>query len=299
MTVGKFFVSVYVPTRLLGRSPRTVQQYADAIRQFHQVCGSVDIASLQESILADFARHFLQKQCSPATANANLRPLKAIWRFAAARGFCAPPPVIPSLPELKRIPCAWTPDDIGRLLESSSKETGLIGSVAAAPFWRAFILTCYDTGLRRGVLLCLPMRCIDFANRWILAPAELQKTRGDQLVRVSAETAAALAAIRDPAERSFAFPWPYDRYDRTTWTAFSRRMRKIVRRAGLDLAHKHCQRIRRTRASLGEAVERGSAWIDMGHSSPAITRDHYLDPRLAWPSTVVDRLPRPQAPPQC
>lgn len=288
-TLLDFFEHTYLPRRLLGRSLGTVDQYRLTIARFG---GHRPVSSLSEDALMTFAAERLRSGVSFATVNKDLRQLKALWRLAKRLKVCRNEPTVEFLPQPRKMPVAWSPADVARLLDACLKQKGWIGPLKARDFWHALVLVLYDTGVRKGAVLNLPLASLDLVNRWLIVPAELQKTHRDQILSFSQETAEALVKIAMPA-RQFLFPWPYDRFPGTKWVAFNRRLRKIVHQAGLDCDHGHCQRLRRTRASLGERESPGSATQDLGHSSRSVTVNHYLDPRIVGVSRVADLLPRP------
>lgn len=295
MTLDDFLSDVYRPLKLLG-SPKTLDQYRQAVRALERSLGKrPTLRHLTDRNLSDLADGYIAAGRSPATANCHLRALRAMWNFAADRGKVKRRPEFRLLPEYQRVPRAWSVADLGRLLESCEQEIGDVGPVAAASFWRALVLTSYDTGARKTVLLNLTPADVDMDRRFIRLPAEEQKGRVEQVVWLSRQTVDAIGDIYHP-RRDWLFPWPYDRYPKSTWTALGRHFRRIVRRAGLDNKHKLFHRLRKTRATYGERVRPGSAAKDLGHSDPKVTERHYIDPTLLEVSPVVDQLPRPEAP---
>ena len=111
----------------------------------------------------------------------------------------------------------------------------------------------------------------------------------------SRRTAEQLEALL-PADREYLFPWPHDRYARSTWTSFNRHLRRIVARAGLDTSHGLLQRLRRTCATQFEILEPVSATTRLGHSSPAVAKNHYIDATLMPASDTVERIASPIEP---
>ena len=296
MRLLDFFSEYYEPLRLLGRSPETGKQYRLAIVNFCGYLGRSPVLSdLLDRELAKLAGWLLSRGRSAATVNKTLRHLRALWRFAHAERFVESLPRTSNVPEPKRVPVAWTVDEIGRLLRGCDGESGKIGPLPARRFWRALILFTYDTGVRKNATLHLTPVHVELTRRTALIPAELQKQRTDQIVRYSAECAKILSEILSVApDRRWLFPWPYDRFAGRTWCALDRRFKRICKRAGLDTMHGLFHRLRRSRATYGELVAPGSATRDLGHSARWLTERHYIDPRLLPPSDVVDRLPRPE-----
>ncbi|QDU62130.1 site-specific tyrosine recombinase XerD [Planctomycetes bacterium Pan216] len=293
-----FFTQHYQPLRLTGRSWRTVEQYEVAISNFSAFLGRpATLDDLSDHAVARLAQWMLDRGRSTATANKTLRHLRALWRFARKRKLIASKPRFEPLAEYDRSPRAWTAEEVSRLLDACRQVEGDIGSVTARSFWPALVLFVFDTGIRKQATLNLSPVDVDLESRSVTIPAELQKNRREETHGFSSQTAEAIAAMGTD-DREFLFPWPHDRYRRTTWTWLNRAFRDIVEAADLDASAGHFQRLRRTRATLGEMVAPGSATLDLGHSRRSITLKHYIDRRQLGRSPVVDRLPRPgQSPP--
>ena len=291
------FRTQYAPLRLLGRSPRTLDYYRWAIRAFGDFLGHPALlADLTDQNLSGFAQWYLAKDRSPATANANLRPLKALWTFARKRHLVDTHSELPKVPEYGRVPRAWTVDEISAILKSCRLERGMVGHVAASVFWVAFILTLFDTGGRKtAILKCRPK---DFCpiRRLLWVRAETQKQKREQVFALSDQATGALACLDPPGTdchlREYLFPWDKDRWSKYRWQALDRHFKAILRRAKLEPDGKFFHRFRASHASYVELAIPGAAQHVLGHASPEITR-RYLDPIILAESRIVDRLPRP------
>jgi integrase len=291
LIVLAFFESVYLPQRLVGRSPGTIKLYRLAIGQFANFLGrQPTLGDLNSPTVVGFlAWHSRQSRVSSAAATNSLRNrILPLWNFAARCGLVSTWPAVPKLPEPQRIPTAWTLDQLRSLLGAARGVPGEIAGIPAAAFWETLILLLYDTGLRSGAAFRLRWEWFDEQAASLYVPAEIQKDRQDLLLRVSLQTAAALAAIRQPS-RELIFPWPRDPSLR--FLAF----RRILQAAGLPHGRRDLyQRLRRTTATLGRFYG-GSQGFDptaqLGHSSDMVTRRHYLAP--TYQVQAADVLPRP------
>jgi integrase len=296
VTVKDFFRSEYVPLRLLGRSPDTVDQYVYAINRLNKhLRRPATLADLTDRTVGQLCQSMLERGRSPATVNSELRHLEAVWRFAHQR-YPLEVPSLPNLsfaPTLKRKPRAWSPEEVGRILASCDLEKGYIGPVLARDFWRALTLLIYDIGCRIKVLMKLQPADVDLVRREVSLPAHWQKDREEMALDISAETAEAVERIYLP-NGDRLLPWPFDRSARTRYETLRNRFKRILRRAGLDLNHKIFQRLRRTHATQVELIAPGHATARLGHSSRKVTVESYIDPRFLPQVRIAEKLPRPR-----
>ena len=131
-------------------------------------------------------------------------------------------------------------------------------------------------------------RDVNLADRWCVARAEHQKQGADQFCVLSDQCVSALSALWCP-HRERLFGWPYDGSTRQ-WVHLTRHFRKIISAAELAQPRQPFQQLRRTHASY-QAAMGGDACLSLGHSSSRITRDSYIDPRIATLGQA-ERLPR-------
>lgn len=302
-----FYDKIFRPEYQIGNSWRTDAEYSTAMKRLDEAINlspaskqkwkrRAQVADLNPANLAAVASMILSRGLAPATADKALRALGTIYRAAVDKSLL--PPVILKVKKPRgyaREPRAWTPEEVGRLLVAASEELGSIGEVPAPIFWRAYILTIYDTGARKAATLRLPPSGYYPERRAIALSAETQKQKADQWSMVSEETAEALATLLRYPHPRWLFPWPFDRYPRANWNCFDRHFGRIVDRAGLERSHRMSHRLRVTRATLGEQTKPGSAAATLGHSSPSVTWRHYIDKSIIRDATI-DLLPRPVMP---
>lgn len=244
---------------------------------------------------------------SAGTVARRQRELIALWNYARKpRHWKASETGKPPEPDLDRIqvekkePVAWTVEEIGQMLAAVNSaalmDRGRICGLPAAAWWRALLLTLYDSGGRLNAIMLAKMADYDPDRRLLQLQAENQKQKADQIFELSEQTAKALGAILTiPRER--LFPWPYDKHDRA-WAALLRRMRKLLKAAGLPSTvqevDKPFHRFRKSSASYiaaAEGVE--AAQRHAGHSTAAVTTGAYIDKRIAGGTSTADSLPRP------
>lgn len=273
--------------------PASAEQQAIAVRLFQRLTLKTTLDELDDDAIAEFARKLLDAGRAPRTVNGRVGHLLTLWRWAHRKGKCAnPPSEWEPLAVPKRLPKAWMPDEMERLLAAA--EAAPVRRTWTPRHWRALILTAYDTSLRIGALLDVPRENLA-ADGWLTVPAELQKGKAETAQPLSDDTQHAIAQL---PWRERLFDWPYHR--RAVWTFFRS---DVLVPAGLpsgrrDLFHK----LRRT--SYTQVYARLSPQAATQHA--AHTSDLscvYLDPVLAAKIkggvTPVAVLPRPgQAEPQ-
>ena len=272
------------------RSAGTRTQYRTALNHLARHVGrSPLLTEVTKPVLQSLTKDLLERS-SVANANKVRRHLLAILRAAKADGRIAEVPPLKRLKEPRRIPQAWTIEQVGRILAVTRDLPGQVGKIRASVWWSALVLVLYDTGLRIGAAMQLRWDWLDADSGYVIVPAEAQKQNADQVLSISGDTLRALDRL--PARRELILPWPYDPR-RREWRTLRRRLKKILAAAGLptgrrDLFHK----FRRTNASYIKAGG-GNPTDQLGHSSPLVTRA-YLDPTIANRQRLVDLLPRPE-----
>lgn len=282
MTLFEFLSDYYVPLR--GVSQRTEQLYRYTIDAFGEHLGRpATLDDLEELVVARFLSARLRDK-AVATAAKDRCQLRALWEFAARRGLTDGRwPQIRPIRVPERVPQCWLTDEMQRLLEAAGERQGSIGGVPASAWWRAALLTCYDTGERIAGILSLEWR--DVSPTSVTIRAEGRKGQRRDIYRpISHETYRAIEAIREP-QRLRVFDW--DRAYTNLW----RHLGKICEAAGLpnDRASKF-HRIRKTTASYAAAAGLDPQRL-LDHASPKTTRA-YLDPRVVQQPAAPDVLPK-------
>ena len=190
-----------------------------------------------------------------------------------------------SLPRSRKIrhaPQAYTVEEVSRLIQRAGRRQGDIGGQPAAWFWQTLIRAAWETAERIGALLALKWADVDVDAKCLLFRAETRKGRSEDLQRgISDALAEQLRShAREPGERV----WNWDREHTSLWPS----MRILCKQAGVRGTGFH--KLRKASASY-VALAGGDATEHLGHASPDITRQHYLDPRITAPKRAVDYLP--------
>lgn len=291
-TLRNLLHTEYEPRRLADASPSTIHSYTGAITRLSCFLGSeASLDQLSDELLERFAAWALQTR-SPVTVGGYLTAIRTLWKFGWRRRLVDEPPRDNSKPKSeRRIPEAWSIDDVGRILDAAAAQPGTLGDVPAGEWWVAFLSVLYETGLRVSAALALEARALDRETGWLTVPAAVQKQRADQVFRLTEPTLALFDRLHCGGSLFPPLPW------RHPVQQLTRRYRRIVEAAGLpcgprDLFHK----IRRTHATyVADAFDEHEAQRQLGHSTVQLTIRNYIDPRkLSGRVHAADALPTPQ-----
>ncbi len=123
------------------------------------------------------------------TANRDITLVSALYRWAMKMGYADANParIVDVEPERGRARTEWLRDDeIQELL------------AAADTRFRPVLLCLLHAGLRRGELMSLSWRSVDFDNRWLIVEPEYTKTGKERFVPLTAALETELARLRKP-----------------------------------------------------------------------------------------------------
>jgi len=284
-TLESVIVNQYFPMRSRINDPKTELQYAHAAGRLSGFLGRpATLGDLSDLTLGRWMRSMRNDGLEPRTINGYMNKLRAFWTWAAKRRLVQDFPTIENMPEPRRIPRCWTREELSQLMAGIGKLPGLFGEISAAAWWRAFYLTCWDTGERTGALLDLRWEFLNASTGELEAPAEIRKGRVKALVyRLKPPTLAALEAIRQPS-RDLIFAMPCCR------SSFYNHHRRLLKSVGLTYEKRRSgpQKMRRSFASFVEAAG-GNATAALDHTARKVTTESYLDPRItqATPHNAV------------
>lgn len=185
---------------------------------------------------------------------------------------------------VRRIPTAWTADQLSRLIHSCRQSPTQRGW--GPEHWEALALTIYDTSLRIGSLLRSDVQQLNHEQCTLYVPGECQKGRGDTLQPLHPDTADKLLELWRPDTR--LFPWPFHR--RLIWERFG----DILRRAGLpDTSRDKFHRLRRTSYTC-VAKAHGIAAASEHAAHKTDLSAYYLDRSHLPRHDTISALPRPE-----
>ena len=296
MTLREFFKTTYRPLRLRGRSPKTSTLYEATFRAFDRwlvaegIADECRIDHLDELVLARYLEHRASTR-SPYTAERERSALMAIARLAWERrvpGLERMPSCPPGrLPD--RVPTAWTAEEMQRLFAEAGRARRYVGSIHASEWFPAAIQLAFETGERIGALMATPVR--SYQRPTLLVDAEVRKGgRRGRVYQLSESLCDRLDRLQAHGYE-MVLPWPGNK------SAVYRRLKLIMKRAGLAGKRMAWHQIRRTAISQIAAAG-GDPVAFAGHSSPAVTKRWYLDPRMAEqgprPHELLPPLEKPE-----
>ena len=216
MLLSVFLREVYAP--LCGVCPRTIQLYDYTLRSWGETLGRPpEMTDLEELSVARFLAERLRTK-SVATAAKDRAQIRALWGFAARCGETALWPQIRRIRVPERVPQCWLTSEMQSLLVAAGERQGSIAGVPASGWWRAVLLTAYDTGERVSGLLGL--RFCDVSQEGVIFRAETRKGSTRDIYRtISPDCRQAIELIRD--RRAIVFEW--DRCPTDLWRHLDRK----------------------------------------------------------------------------
>tara|TARA_R110002049_G_scaffold47902_1_gene138355 strand:- start:47421 stop:48374 length:954 start_codon:yes stop_codon:yes gene_type:complete len=295
MNLLEFFEKVYRVYHPKLRSDQAIATMRQQIKCFvvylaeHEIKADTD--ALTEDHLVQFSSHYVEQGFSPATCNSVLRAVRSIWIEAQKRGYTSTRHEVHLLKEPERLPEAWFPQDMEKILRSAAKEKNEIGQVDAGIWWTALILVVYWTGARISAAMHIRSCDVDLESGTIRLPFDYQKTYRDELRDIPEEVCELLKRFNKDRNEFLFGDWPNDNWqNRTIKKGFEQlgvHYHRILTRAGLPATPRDkWHKLRRTFGTrVAAAAGRAIAQELLGHRHMQTT-ERYLDPR---------QIPRHQA----
>lgn len=265
--------SLYFPRNPRIRCEATRKQYRYALADFGASLGHpAELDDLTDDNIVAMMSFLRERKLATKTINERRGRINALWSWLAKRGITKTWPTVTAIPEPKRLPLAWSDDELWKLWDALGKVQGTIAGIPANLWWRSLHLAAADSAERIGALLKCEWSHLN--GNWLIVPAELRKGESqDMAYEMKEDTLSMLAVLRAYGHTQI---WPWPLWSTYLWT----RYRTIRRKAGLPTDRRSAfHRIRRTVATRYEAAG-GNATELLGHSSRAITQKSYLDPRF-------------------
>jgi len=276
----------YFARKTTIRDEHTHKQYRYALANLATALGHVPtVTDLTDDSLCEMVSHLQARGLAAATINDRVGRICTLWRWLANRGHLQTRPTNNAVPEPKRIPLAWSSDEIATLFQACDNWKGDIAGVQGAGWWKSLHYVAWDSGERISALMACRWDWI--TDEWLAIPAEVRKgKKTDRVYKLHADTLAILSSIREP-KRELIWPWTLD--PTSLWYHY----KKLRESAGLALDRRSAfHRIRRSVATDTEAAG-GNATELLDHSSRDLTKASYLDPRYLKAAHAVDFLFRP------
>jgi len=275
---------------------RTAREEMDVLERLKTFCGKRQLSGVTPALLEAYLAERLA-QVQPATANKELRTLKAVFTQAVKRGYLRKNPCDSLKPvrESEKDVRVLTLKEIDRLLEACPDLS-----------WRTLVFLALTTGMRSGELRYLEWDDINLDSGIAEVRCKTAHRTKSRKNRQAVLVPAAVAMLKQMARGNRHGRWVFGtRSGRPRTTAnICRRINKIVERAGIDRCTLHD--LRRTfvshlaMAGVNEAVVKDLA----GHAAIQTTLKHYtrilpeslrLAPlRLAYvnPAIVANSYPK-------
>lgn len=254
----------------------TIGQYKKAVSRYSEFIGTrADSTDLTGPRLNEFVAH-LQTKVNNTTAGNYRRALCRVWNFLTLKEGKQSY----ELQSLRRPRAvdqpvyAWSLEDLQLLLAACGQiDKSLRMGIAVRDYFRALLLTAYDTGLRPSDLFILKWTQYNRVDRAIILIQH--KTGKPHIVFLSDEAVAAIEKIRD--NRALIFP--------LTWGGIRRWMEIIfqgaAKRGFIRLPGKNLGTLRKTNATEIYIVDGEAAAAEsLGHTSGTrVVRRSYIDHR--------------------
>jgi integrase len=272
--------------------PRTEECYREGIRWFERFLErTAMLTDLNKQTVNEFLLWSERRRPNPRTVKGQWGVIRTLWRYAWDNELIADlPRGVRKLRLPPIVPISWTLAELSLLLAATRSPTLDIWTgpdsrrVHVGRFFNAVVRLAHYSGLRRSDLFSATWEQLQPDGRLVVV---MEKTQQPHVCRVPLDTIAALAVIRVDGDLRL-LPWPW------RMTRFYEFYRKLLVAAGLPVNRRHSlQMLRRTSATWLEASCPGAASWHLGHSTPALARQHYLDPRYAAPSHLPPAIPEP------
>jgi integrase len=204
------------------------------------------------------------EQVSVATANRDLRTLKAALNRAVGRGYvrASPGARLKQVREPEGVVRVLAPDEVGKLLGACPSD-----------LWRAFVALAVTTGMRRGEMLALRWQDVDSDEGVVHVrntPGHAAKSRRNRVVVLTREVAALLRGLPRDGELVF-----HNEGEGLVPQSVSRTFGRIQRRAKIEGCTLHD--LRRTFVSQLAMAGVNAAVVQKlaGHASITTTVRYY------------------------
>ena len=265
----------------------TIAEYARTARNWDWLLESPDLADVTAEHVKRFKRELASQPgtnrglMSSNTIRKYLTYLKPMLKMAGPRDSKNPhgldilaviPEMNPPAEKFRNAEDSFTREEIIAWIEAARKfRHPDIAGVQAGVWWECFLTVIYNSGLRVGTLINATWDWVDF-RRMTFIPEKRQGVKTVYRTCLNDEAAAMLLRMRNAHASAKLFPWPYHR---RTLYCHARRQQEM---AGIP---KHRQfgfhAIRKHFGSEMASYDFAAATRALGHSSPSVTSQYYLN----------------------
>lgn len=248
----------------------SIDQLHYAVESLEKFLGrTLELSDLTDRTVNRFILWLANEGFAVDTIRSRRRAILTIWKSAAEDGLCEMPRKIRGVSPAVSVPRAWTAEQIAAIVSQCDRLRGCFRSspsVSRGLFAKAFCLTAYETGFRRSDLLRIRRPQIQDSGLIVLVQS---KTGRPHLARIRLATLAMIDAM-GTAGRSHVFG------DVVSVRRLSRMLGCIFKAAGIDEGS--LKWLRRSGATHVEMEHPGAGWKFLGHTTPRVAEQSYLDP---------------------
>lgn len=237
----------------------TKEQLTIAVRLFERWAGPLDLSEVTAERINEWLVLLAERNLSTATIASKRQAILTLVRAAAEEGLAPFPARVRRIKRGRRPPCAWSVEEVRLLLRAANGDK----------FWDPFIRVCWDTGLRLSDVLSLRTGDIRLVDGLICITQ--QKTGWMHLCRIRPSTVKAVEK-RFSKPNQAIFAWPGCR------RKFFAKFAKLVAASGIRPGT--TKWLRRASSTAVEAMQAGAAMAHLGHRTPGLAYQHYVDPTL-------------------
>lgn len=275
---------------LMGLSDRTVVLYGHTVTKLEEFLKRpANVSDLEDVTVAKFLKWRATntrsgRPISVHSVNKDRSQLLALWNWSCRKRIH--PGEWPGLPRQKKVrktPTAYTLDDMAKLVRAARRRRGRMGDTPSSWWWSTALQALWQTGERCGALMAVRWEDMDTHGCLVTFRAETRK--GGLADAVRAITPELASEIEKHRKAPQSLVWARVGHRLSIYPSF----RILCRIAGVTPRGFHG--IRRASASY-VAAGGGDATAHLGHADPAMTRGHYLDPRITETRKGLDFLPR-------
>ena len=208
-----------------------------------------------------------------------------------AAGILAEPPYLKPPREVHKLPQIVPPEYLRQVYDATASMDcpWILPSVKPPAWWKALLVTAFNTQLRRRSLFELRMDEIDWSNRRLRLPPERLKMGRPMIIPLNQTTLDHLQEIR--GDRELVFPWPWNPRQ------FYVYLHKLLDMAGIPRKeHFALHALRRTAATQLAEENPETARLALGHTALGTTIDHYITPTKIM-CEAINGLAQPWAEP--
>lgn len=174
-------------------SPASYGIHERTLRQFMGICSPKSVAVIDFQMLEKFRTARIKAGVSPATLNKDLRTLQSILERAVMRNYIRTNPFKGKrkalmVKESEPVPRILEPEDFAAMLGACRDDR-----------WRAMCTVAYYGGLRRGEMLALDWKDVDFENQILHVrntEDHVAKSRKNRDVPMTSDVVRALSALK-------------------------------------------------------------------------------------------------------